>query len=72
MNTRIYHLTMDTDHNAEHFVKQHGTTIEQINGELTFSKGFGWVEPVVVLILPENIQPETVKPGFAWIEYIGA
>jgi hypothetical protein len=72
MSTRIYHLPMATDKEAAEFVNQHRATIEQVNGELWCSCGFGTVAPVVVLILPANVQPETVKPGFAWTEYTGA
>jgi hypothetical protein len=72
MNTRIYHLPMETDKEAAEFVNKHRTTIEQVNGELWFSCGFGTVAPVVVLILPASGRPESVVPGFAWTEYSGA
>ena len=69
MSTKVYHLTMDTDRNAERFVKLGRATVERVGGELTFSRGFGTVAPVVVLILPENILPESVLPGITWTEY---
>jgi hypothetical protein len=72
MSTRIYHLTMDTDSNAERFVKLGRAAIKQVDGELTFSRGFGTVAPVVVLILPENVRPESILPGITWTEYTEA
>ena len=72
MNTKIYHLTMDTESNAESFVNLGRANIEQVGGALSFSRGFGAVAPVVVLILPENVQPVDVLPGITWTEYTGA
>jgi hypothetical protein len=72
MSTRIYHLTMDTDRNAESFVNLGRANIEQVGGALSFSRGFGTVTPVVVLILPGDVQPESVIPGITWTEYTGA
>jgi hypothetical protein len=63
---------MDTDSNAESFVNLGRAAIEQVGGELSFSRGFGTVAPVVVLILPDGQAPDTVLPGITWTEYTGA
>ena len=65
-------LTMDTDRNAEQFVNLGRAAIEQVGGQLSFSRGFGTVAPIVVLILPDGQAPDTVFPGNTWVEYTGA
>jgi len=43
--------------------------VQLAGGDLISSLGFGAVPPVLVLTLPDGVEPGAVLPGLAWREY---
>jgi hypothetical protein len=66
---KIWHLEQSSDREAQQLAAKYRARAQQAGGDLVSSSGFGSVPPVLVLTLPDGVEPDSVFPGSKWVEY---
>jgi hypothetical protein len=65
----IWHAVQSGDREAQQLATACRARAQQAGGDLIASLGFGAVPPVLVLTLPDGVEPGAVLPDAAWREY---
>jgi hypothetical protein len=65
----IWHAAQPGDREAQQLAAECRAMVQLAGGDLISSLGFGAVPPVLVLTLPDGVEPGAVLPGLAWHEY---
>jgi hypothetical protein len=65
----IWHAVQSDDLEAQQLAAACRAMVQLAGGDLISSLGFGAVPPVLVLTLPDGVEPGAVLPGLAWREY---
>jgi hypothetical protein len=66
---KIWHAVQSGDREAQQLAAECRAMVQLAGGDLMSSPGFGAVPPVLVLTLPDGVEPGAVFPGLAWREY---